>query len=658
MARDRGPLTASASSEGRANKRTNSLVAAAQVLMRPGRAAAALAPFATTQWQAQAWEFYDTVGELGFGVDWLGNGMSRVNIVAARPGRSAGDDPTPLSYEDENLSESQRRALDLVAAIAGGAQGQGEMMRGIGTHLAVTGISWIVAEPEHPDEADPEYDATAEVYAVWNVYSAEELRRPIGNPTRDLPDGTKQPVVEVQYDEGKWRKLHPNALLVRCWTRHPRRGWEPNAPTKRSLTVLTLIDTLTKRMHADGISRLAGAGLLLMPTEATFPPNQRRIMNLSEPTVVESEVDQPADDDFAETFTEYGIVPIGDRSSPAAVVPLVARIPGEYVDKVKHLTFSTPFDQYINDALDRAIRRLALGMDLPPEVLLGLADVNHWNGWLVAENAVKLHIEPKAETACLALTMGYLHPALEAEGLATSDVVVWFDTGDLTDKPDNSANAAAAYDKGELSAKGLLEEMNLPQDLAPTDDERRVRILLDMAKAVPALAPAILVELGLMSADTAALAAPAPAPAPSEPPAQVPAPDGPPDTPQDPPGPSGGASTDGLVAACDQIVYRALERSGNRLRSAIGRKVTGGAASVDCTDATRLHLVYDPTVYDDLDHLLEGAWAPVAAVAHRHGLDEEVLRVNLSAYTRAVLASQQPHSYDRLAASLGVNAAV
>jgi len=113
-----------------------------------------------------------------------------------------------------------------------------------------------------------------------------------------------------------------------------------------------------------------------------------------------------------------------------------------------------------------------------------------------------------------------------------------------------------------------------------------------------------------------------------------------------------------LVAACDVLVYRALEKAGSRLRSAAGKNVQGGAAAIPCPDPTRLHCEIDATQYADLSYLLEGAWNLAPAIADRSGMPSDALIETLDAYARALLASGQEHDYERLSDALGLRATV
>lgn len=921
-------------------------------------------------WQRAAWDYYDSVGELRFAAQWVSNALSRVNIIAAAPPTGQGDDPTRITLDDPTFTAAQRRAVELVEMIAGGDTGQGQLMANTGLHLTIAGSSYVVAEPD-PD------DPLADEFHDWQVYSSEEIRQ--------APDG----VIELRVSDREWRPIHPNALVVRAWRRHPRWSWQPDAPTRGVLGVLREIQLLQEHIHATAQSRLAGAGILVIPSEAVFPPGQGPQSGFDMLDPDDQNVTAP-EDNFVETLVDSMTTPIVDRGSAAAVVPLVVRVPGEFSDKIEHLSFATPFDDRVLSLLESAIKRLSLGMDIPPEILTGVAGMNHWclptrypiftqegwrrsediavgdvvatmntntgllefqpvqdiyraevvaepmivvtlvgqgghlshvemtpkhrnvvqrdgewlvvtahelvagdviptgaplaefttepkwadafvqliawysadgtctqsngtprqirlakswkrnpqsvakmtavltevfgpavetmpfgsttpmwrmemqergmavavlnaaardlilsvvpdtnkaipvsfiehlteaqthlflaawadsdgmtnqgrfvgvieqsdparldaiehaalrlgfsvrrwtetrekatengrfsdrplyclrigktshrrvqsvtssmftgdiwcpttpNGtwitqsesgwsvitgnsaWQVEEQAITLHIEPLAEVITHALTIGYLRPALEAEGYDPAEAMVWFDTSQLTTRPDRTTQAFEAYDRMELSGAALLREVGLSVDDMPSEEEKRERILLGVARGAPTLAPPILVELGYLSSDVA-------------PPEQVEVEAAtPPALPAGPTtqGPPERASIpgDALLAACDVLVHRALERAGSRLRSAAGKRTAGGAASVPCDDPARLHCTIDATAFADLGQLLDGAWSLVPDIAHRYGCDPERLTLVLDRYARALLATGEPHAHDRLAHALAARA--
>jgi len=612
----------------------NSLVASAQVIASPNKDVTKSSVTHHKGWQNDAWDYYDTIGELRFGISWISNAMSRVNLVAARPPQAAGDEPMPIDLEDEGITPAERRAAEIVSMIADGSAGQGQMLGNFGIHLSVVGIAYLVVEP-------PIDDYSSDAFDTWEVLSAEQLR--------EAHDG-----IEIRVSEREWRKLHPNAVIVKVWRKHPRKSWEADAPTHGVLSVLNEIDLLSKHIQASAQSRLAGAGLLAIPAEAVFPDGQGgQSVQQVDP---DDQDTTPPQDNFVDSLIDAMTVPLTDRGSAAAVVPLVIKVPGELVDKIKHISFSTPFDAQAKELLDNAIRRLALGMDIPPEILTGTSAMNHWGAWQVAKEAITLHIEPLTETVAHALTVGFLHAALVAEGFDPSAAVVWYDTSDLRTRPDKSDSAIQAYDRNELSADALLRELGLSVEDAPDEDEKRERVIMSVIRSAPALAPTLLEELGYITSDQASqLLSEATEASPS-----VDNDTSPTET------PNAGQETQParsiperatvhtpLAAACDIIVRRALERAGSRLRSAAGKGQPGGAASIPCDDPYAFHTQLDATAFSNFDALLEGAWLLVPEVAERYNANAEELTELLDTYTRALLAAKQEHRFGRLALALG-----
>lgn len=634
----------------------NSMVASAAVMMGRGARDTAHADKAK-DWQTQAWDFYDTVGELRFGVGWLANGLSRVNLIAAVPPDVEGDEPRAITDDDPPALQLVRQ---FVADIAGSSSAQGQLMAQAAVHLSVAGLGYVLAEPsadvgppvELGAPADPTVDTTTEPALPeptwdWCMKSLEEVREEGGR-------------IEVATGAGRWRPLSPDALLIKCWRHHARRSWEADAPTRAVLNVLGQISAMDDHINACAASRLTGAGMLIMPTEAEFVPLTR-----PDPNADVNEDD--GIDDFVRTMIQIAAVAKADRSSPAANVPMTIRIPGELCDKPRWLTFWTEFSEHALTLRDAAVKRLALGMDLPPEVLTGMSDVNHWTAWQVEETAITLHIEPMAETVCQALTVGYLEPMMEAANLDTKAAMVWYDTTDLTTRPDRSEDTTAAYDRYQASGDALRRESGIDDGDRPDDAEIRRRILVDLALANPQFAPQLLTAAGILPAGLLPNMTPAPAPGtpplpppgPGEPSTGPPPADGPPDDVAPPEGQAAIAASGAVVEAVDALVYRALERAGGRLRSAAGRKLNGGAAGIDCPDVARLYEQLVPvTRYADLDKLMEGAWDRVPVVAVRLGMPADILALALDGYTRSLLVTGHRHDASRLADALGLDATV
>src|SRR5690606_24874956 len=102
--------------------------------------------------------------------------------------------------------------------------------------------------------------------------------------------------------------------------------------------------------------------------------------------------------------------------------------------------------------------------------------------WQIEESAIKTHISSDVEVIVNSLTVGYLHPRLKALGEPTEGVVVWYDTSELSLRPDRSKNAVDLYDRLEINGTALRRETGLNESDRPSRDELREMALLKLAK--------------------------------------------------------------------------------------------------------------------------------------------------------------------------------
>jgi len=232
-----------------------------------------------------------------------------------------------------------------------------------------------------------------------------------------------------------------------------------------------------------------------------------------------------------------------------------------------------------------------------------VADANHWNAWLSEETAIKAHIEPRLSVVDNALTTGYLRPAIAGQ---VSDVGEWYvisDTASIRLRPNRSTEAIELYDRGELSGLALRRETGFEPADAPGEDEFSRWLLRKIATGStdPSQTEA---ALRLLGADLATSTPPSrrnrPPPddmrtdtRPRMPRREIPRGE---DSETNPA--NRRRSNPGLAAACEVLLYRALERAGNKLRN---------AHPLSDTKAMTAHTIY-MSLAGDPDKLLEGAW--------------------------------------------------
>src|SRR5690606_20473254 len=126
---------------------------------------------------------------------------------------------------------------------------------------------------------------------------------------------------------------------------------------------------------------------------------------------------------------------------------------------IKLLTFESVFDEIAIKLREEVIRRLANGLDVPAEILLGQGDINHWGVWSLKEEAITLAVEPRLATVADALTTQWLRPILEDEGHPdVGEVMVWYDSSSLRVRANRAQTALEVYDRGAISAEALRRE--------------------------------------------------------------------------------------------------------------------------------------------------------------------------------------------------------
>lgn len=469
----------------------NSLVASAKRLTTKkikGR------KFGAEEWQNDAWDMFDLVGEHRFLGTTLANRLSQARLFVGRLPDALSEAPVEVTTQEEatgdetkvdisgDASATQTHAADegippevviqALEAFGGTPSGRAQMMARMGLNLFVAGEGWLCGIPNEYLEVMDDTSSTTRKALDLSTDSDEEgadieledLTWRMLSTSEVEASQTKNTVV-IHLDDDQKLEVRPEQVyLMRVWRPHPRKSWWADSPTRSTLTVLRELVGLTMHIGAQIDSRLAGAGVFIIPQSA-----QEAMRNGTGLPQIEGNADEQ--DPFTQALIEAMTTPINDRSSASAIVPLVITVPDESVEKFKHISFATDLDKYAGQRRDEAIRRLALGHDAPPELLLGMGGMNHWGAWLVQEDVVTTHIEPSLALICDAITTQYLWPMLEEMGYdedLVHEYVVWYDVSHLIVRPNRSSDAKDLFDAGAISAKAYRDAAGFEDTDAPT----------------------------------------------------------------------------------------------------------------------------------------------------------------------------------------------
>lgn len=586
---------------------TRVLTAAAAQVKLDGQSIQSL-KIAEQEWQKEAWRLYDLVGEFRFVANRRGHQLSRIRTYVAEVDDTGAPGKEATDTDIKALGEG----------IFGGPAAKAEGLRIVGIQLFVAGECYIVAESATKSAGDDGPDGDR-----WYVVSPTDLKKESGTLKVKRP----------QAAGGEWYDLKQSDLLIRVWTPHPRKYDVADSPTRAVLPVLREIERLSMLVFSQIDSRLISAGLLLFRQGLSFPSqadgDQEKI---------------PGIQGLMEAILEAAKASLQGAGTAAGLVPIAAEVPGDgaVADAVHHLRFDTPLTGEIKDKLDHAIRRLALGLDAPPEALLGLGGANHWSAWQISEDEIKTQVEPTAIRVCDALTTAYLAPALQAIGKAEEDVdqwTLWFDPAPLAVRPNRFEDAVKAWEKGLISDEALLNAGAFDADDETTKKAKLEWRAWELVKLNPQLVadPEIQRILGLP-----AITIPAP-PAPEQPalppgeeqPAIEQAPPEQPATSETPAQQEEGFAA--LLPAAEQVALRALELAGGRL---LDRRNRGQFADIPKHD---LHTRVHARDHVHASELLAGAFTHVPALAAHHGLPAADLEWLLRGYCTELLVRGHPH---------------
>lgn len=539
------------------------------------------------------WELYHQVGELRSGIEWIANNVSRADFYVARR--------TPKGLERVDDPEIS----GLLDPLLGSTATQGTILKRAFTHLEAAGETYLV-----PVAAD----------------SGIEYRTASSRELQIRADGVQVAVGPSDFEPAAGK-------VIRIWYPHPELSYRAESPILAMEPVLLQIIALTARMTAVADSRAAGNGIFGLPDSMTAlgPASQGTANPVRLPDVVTA-------------LEDAMLTPMQDRGSASSVVPLILTGTPEEIAAIRRIDLFSPLDERAPDQLDQALRRMAMSMGVPPEIVLSLGDTNHWSAATIVEEAINSAVEPRVDTVASAFTTSYLRPQLRRMRLDPEEYVVAFDLTDLKTRPDRSDQAERAREHSLITNEAWARHVGFDRSDIPEGEERERIILENLLRSDPSTAPWVLPALGINVAGM-----PSPTAAPVDNTDTPPADNSTPSTPQpesgddrQPPRPATAALTDSdpddlLVAAVESGVLRVLEYSGNRLYRTIPR---GARASLRDVPRIELH-AHLPITEDTKTQMLGGPLDTWAAQMPE-------LAPLISSYVTYLLDHRLPHTRELL----------
>ncbi len=438
---------------------------------------------ASSAWQAEAWEYYDAIGEIKYAFNLVASVVSRIRLYAAVIDNPA-ESPAPVRSSDKidpRLASAAERALDRLSSAYGGQAG---LLKDAALNLQVTGECYLVQIPERLGSGISE---------SWDIRSIDELQVDArGNYVVNQTASAGNLMSSAGNDSVK---LPKDAYVGRIWKSHPRYTQEADSSLRGLLDLCAELLLLNRTFRATARSRL-NAGALYLPDglslaaspDPDYPYDEEGNFN-------EQFSAEEAADDFEDQLIDAMTTPIKDEDSASAIVPLIIRGPADLGDKIKQFKFERSFDPELSARSERVLERIMQGLDVPKDVVSGLANVKYSNALQIDESLYKAHIEPLMLLVADALTVMYLRPYLIANGYSPEEVknvCVWYDPSQVATRNDRASDADAGFDKMAVSYETWRRAHGFSESDAPDPTELALRLVINKGMITPELTEGML----------------------------------------------------------------------------------------------------------------------------------------------------------------------
>lgn len=444
---------------------------------------------AYTAWQREAWDYYDAIGEVKYAFQLVGAVMSRLRLYGAI---ILDEDAPPVSIaswiadsaaqnEEERVEFAQMElsppeditdeVMDAVrqqvSALGSGHGGMSGLLRDFGINLSVSGECYLI-----------------DYKGRWQIYSTEEVqirrsdKKAYLRKFRSLGTSNPGSIGSGPYDE----VLPEKTFIGRIWRPHPRYSYEPDSSMLSLREACYELVTLQQMIRGVARSRM-NAGILYVPDG----------LSAAASLLDEADADEDA---FEQELFDALTSPITDETASTAIVPMVVRGPGELADKLKHISFAREADQWLVQRADRVLERIMQGIDVPKDLVTGLANVKYSNAVVIDESMYKSHIEPLALLLCDSLTTMFLRPAIKAmfpdlSPDSLEKLCIWYDPSEVVSRPDPASSANEGYDRYALSGAAWRRSHGFSNTDAPTEAELALRLAVEKTTIPPDLAAAL-----------------------------------------------------------------------------------------------------------------------------------------------------------------------
>src|SRR4029077_20523665 len=207
-------------------------------------------------------------------------------------------------------------------------------------------------------------------------------------------------------------------IAYRFYHRDPQFSGRADSSMRAVLADCEELLLLKQSIRNTARSRSAGAGVLILPS-----------------SMGGDEIDQgdgvmvPKN---AKAIFDALTTPIANEQAASAVAPVILFAPPDTTAQTAfHIDLRGAALYRETGLRDECIRRIAIGLDMPPENLLGTAGVNHWTACQIDDAAWKNHGANVARELVEQLTSALISPLALQLGEDPRNVRIWYDPNDV-----------------------------------------------------------------------------------------------------------------------------------------------------------------------------------------------------------------------------------
>ena len=313
-------------------------------------------------WQVECYRHVNICGEARYAATLFAAMASRAEVGVSEP----------QALVRKAVWVSTGEEAYVFAELAPTVRERSRLIRDFMLHYIIAGECYLVARPRVDTDTPVPEDRKHE--PLWEVVAVTEIQK----------DGTGE--WSIRHDNGNYIELDAKAPVIRIWNPDPSDRREAWSPFRSMLATLGEIEYLTRHIFTQVRSRLMSAGVWFLPDNLTFPPPPEDMVEGGAEAI--AAMNEPEQFMVSLALSSAELLESDEVSFPTVVMADPEAL--KEIDRKRLIEFWSEIDDAAMKLRSDAVRRFALGMDLPPEQVLGSSGMavsgsagaagstNHW----------------------------------------------------------------------------------------------------------------------------------------------------------------------------------------------------------------------------------------------------------------------------------------